>query len=762
MECKFQPYEGKEPYIFVSYCHRDAELVEVILNRLYDLGFRIWYDEGIEWGSDWPTVVARHLINSQVVLAFYSGEFMASEPCRQEVHTAVGKKKKLKPIYLEKDVELEPGLLLRTSLCNALRYWEFRDKEKFYKKLMMESAVKACLDPERADMVQDQPQFGQLSPLWSADKKRKIADAAQRERKAAEESEQAVSYCHCVECGGRVNEDTVLFDMSGLYPQGLSVLPLRMTETELRRLQRDGEYIQGRTFQCAMSLGEILSVMADGKNLNDPVAAELTAEQLRDFANGGTAWESDSGVPQGGLRRILWDCSENGTLDRLRGDALTLVNNLDDRGNMSFTLELIGEKGPGGGEIITSVMISRSRLGKRLMEKRVCPHCKKELFRRAGTAEHKVVTFLGPEGSGKTGVLQALVHYASNHASFIRNHPVWREAMPVPQLSTMELLSASPELMDQNRFEQGLAPLSTCTDAGTGGVSVTFRVREKAASQGAAARETILTLVELPGAVCSSGGELDRNRIINLYPIVLDSSAVVVCHNVHRSGETVNDKGHAVEDIRNLGTLADQFQNMLVNVGVRGSIPMLLLFTACPDLERAALQPKPMVFPSPVQRIYQMSQERGQMEKSPYYKKMIQVFSNSGTINAGFRAEMRCSAFGRLPESGNLLTDGTPVWSQPAAVKPVNIDRLMRWVLMVTGCVAIHTPLNVRGRISRKQFRMENPLFENNVVPVEAALRCSLFSNPGVHDVYLVESLENKIALASRKMVMKPNSNHQD
>ena len=62
-------YEGTEPYIFVSYAHKDSEAVLPIIAALQDRGFRIWYDAGIEAGTEWPEYIAEQLNGSEVVLA---------------------------------------------------------------------------------------------------------------------------------------------------------------------------------------------------------------------------------------------------------------------------------------------------------------------------------------------------------------------------------------------------------------------------------------------------------------------------------------------------------------------------------------------------------------------------------------------------------------------------------------------------------------------------------------------------------------------
>ncbi len=57
----FTPYEGNEPYIFVSYAHANSPEVMRVISDMHERGYRIWYDEGIEVGSEWPECIAEHL-----------------------------------------------------------------------------------------------------------------------------------------------------------------------------------------------------------------------------------------------------------------------------------------------------------------------------------------------------------------------------------------------------------------------------------------------------------------------------------------------------------------------------------------------------------------------------------------------------------------------------------------------------------------------------------------------------------------------------
>ena len=54
MKTLLRPYEGTLPYLFVSYAHKNDAAVLEIISTLQSRGFRVWYDEGIEAGSEWP------------------------------------------------------------------------------------------------------------------------------------------------------------------------------------------------------------------------------------------------------------------------------------------------------------------------------------------------------------------------------------------------------------------------------------------------------------------------------------------------------------------------------------------------------------------------------------------------------------------------------------------------------------------------------------------------------------------------------------
>ena len=134
MRTLLRPYEGTQPYIFVSYAHKNDAAVLEIIGALQSRGFRVWYDEGIEAGSEWPESIASHLERAQLVLAFLSPAYLQSDNCRKEMHYALTKRKPVINVYLE-PTELSPGMEMQIGNLFALMKYTYPSEEYFYDKL---------------------------------------------------------------------------------------------------------------------------------------------------------------------------------------------------------------------------------------------------------------------------------------------------------------------------------------------------------------------------------------------------------------------------------------------------------------------------------------------------------------------------------------------------------------------------------------------------------------------------------------------------
>lgn len=103
MKTKFEAYTGEEPYLFVSYSHRDTAKVYPILDALYDKKYRIWYDEACENGNDFRDELRQRIQKADAVLLFVSKASMSSKFCGMEIIVAVENGKRLYPVYLDNE-----------------------------------------------------------------------------------------------------------------------------------------------------------------------------------------------------------------------------------------------------------------------------------------------------------------------------------------------------------------------------------------------------------------------------------------------------------------------------------------------------------------------------------------------------------------------------------------------------------------------------------------------------------------------------------
>lgn len=116
IKTKFEAYTGDEPFLFVSYSHRDTEIVYSILDKLNDQKFRIWYDESCETGNDFRDELRTKIEACDAILLFVSKASMTSPFCGMEIIVARENHKRIYPIYLD-DAEVPPAFQI--LLANA-------------------------------------------------------------------------------------------------------------------------------------------------------------------------------------------------------------------------------------------------------------------------------------------------------------------------------------------------------------------------------------------------------------------------------------------------------------------------------------------------------------------------------------------------------------------------------------------------------------------------------------------------------------------
>ena len=138
-------YHGDKPYIFLSYAHKDAALVFAEILRLNELGYHVWYDEGIAPGNEWTDEIARALEGCSLFLVMITPAAAASENVQNEINYALDEKKPFLAVHLQ-ETELKGGIRLQIGTKQAiLKYNEldpkirtFRTRQKIYLKKVKE------------------------------------------------------------------------------------------------------------------------------------------------------------------------------------------------------------------------------------------------------------------------------------------------------------------------------------------------------------------------------------------------------------------------------------------------------------------------------------------------------------------------------------------------------------------------------------------------------------------------------------------------
>ncbi len=136
-------YSGNESYIFISYSHRDSDLVLPVIERLNQQGYRVWYDSGIDPGSEWDENIAAHINSCGYFIAMMSKNYLNSSNCKDELNYARDLEKDRLVVYLE-DVQLPAGMAMRINRLQSIFKYAYDQPEAFYTKLFEAQNIEKC------------------------------------------------------------------------------------------------------------------------------------------------------------------------------------------------------------------------------------------------------------------------------------------------------------------------------------------------------------------------------------------------------------------------------------------------------------------------------------------------------------------------------------------------------------------------------------------------------------------------------------------
>ncbi|MCC8138033.1 MAG: toll/interleukin-1 receptor domain-containing protein [Clostridiales bacterium] len=148
------PYRGQDSFIFISYAHKDSDRVWPIVENMQEAGYRVWYDEGIDPGTEWDLTIATHVRECGYFIAFVSENYLNSEDCKDELNFARDLKKSLLLVYLE-EVSLPDGMAMRLNRIQSLFRFRYDKAKSFYEKLFVAQGINICHAGSGAAKVPD-------------------------------------------------------------------------------------------------------------------------------------------------------------------------------------------------------------------------------------------------------------------------------------------------------------------------------------------------------------------------------------------------------------------------------------------------------------------------------------------------------------------------------------------------------------------------------------------------------------------------------
>lgn len=140
-------FDSSKPYIFFSYAHKNSELGLQIIKQMQKNKFNLWYDEGIEVGTEYSDYIAEHIEQCAVFMCLMDENYIESRYCRDEIDYAINRKGIDILIVNTKEIRdfnMPAGLKMRTARYQAVFLNRFPNIDKFMDSLLKSDILSPC------------------------------------------------------------------------------------------------------------------------------------------------------------------------------------------------------------------------------------------------------------------------------------------------------------------------------------------------------------------------------------------------------------------------------------------------------------------------------------------------------------------------------------------------------------------------------------------------------------------------------------------
>ena len=132
-----------ENYVFISYAHKDSAVVLPCIEAMKKNNINLWFDEGIQAGSEWPEYIAEKVMSCTKFVLFVSRAYLESQNCKRELNFAISQKKDVLSVFIE-EVNLSPGMEMQLGTYQAIFKNRFSNDKAFHNSLSNEIWFNPC------------------------------------------------------------------------------------------------------------------------------------------------------------------------------------------------------------------------------------------------------------------------------------------------------------------------------------------------------------------------------------------------------------------------------------------------------------------------------------------------------------------------------------------------------------------------------------------------------------------------------------------
>lgn len=143
---RLKAYNGDAPYIFISYAHADSEMVYKEISLLNEMGYHVWYDEGITPGNDWTDEVADALLRCSLFLVMITPISVERKNVQNEINYAIDENKPFLAVHLN-ETNLRRGVKLQIGTKQAILKYKMTEEDYFAK--LQTAITNLGLEPDK-------------------------------------------------------------------------------------------------------------------------------------------------------------------------------------------------------------------------------------------------------------------------------------------------------------------------------------------------------------------------------------------------------------------------------------------------------------------------------------------------------------------------------------------------------------------------------------------------------------------------------------